>query len=529
MEVEAKYTLPDAAAYERLLALVTLGGCDLRPAATKQFSDHYADTPDRALFAAGYALRRRNTGRRWRATLKSLGAAEGALHQREEIEADIAPGALPADWPAGPARDLALRLAGGAPLVELFALRQTRARRLAYADERLVAELALDRVYWQAADDGAPELELEIELTGDGRPADLAALQAALAEFNLAPQPLSKFARGLARLAASPAPASERAAPRRPKPKAPAVRADQPMAEAGRALLRFHFEKMLAQEAGARAGADIEAVHAMRVATRRQRAALALFGGYFEPKALRPIRRALKAVAARLGAVRDLDVQLADLRAYQAEQPPAAAQALEPLAAAWEGERAAARVALLACLDSAEFRRFCERYQQFLATAGQGVPPAAPGAPLLVRDVLPARLWEHYGAVCAYAPALPAAADSPPPDTPTLHALRIAGKRLRYALEFFAAPLGPAAAEAIAAVTALQDHLGALHDADVTLARLAAASHLPLGYAAARAVAGYQRAQQARLAHWQTTARRPFAALTRRAFRQALGRLVARL
>ena len=50
---------------------------------------------------------------------------------------------------------------------------------------------------------------------------------------------------------------------------------------------------------------------------------------------------------------------------------------------------------------------------------------------------------------------------------PTLHVLRIAGKRLRYTLEFFREVLGADATALIARVTALQDHLGLLHDADV--------------------------------------------------------------
>ena len=96
MEIEAKYSLPDTATHARLLALTALGGCELRPGATKQYTDHYYDTADRAIFRAGYALRLRDGGDHWRATLKGLGAAEGALHQREEVEADISPGALPA-------------------------------------------------------------------------------------------------------------------------------------------------------------------------------------------------------------------------------------------------------------------------------------------------------------------------------------------------------------------------------------------------------------------------------------------------
>jgi CHAD domain-containing protein len=310
--------------------------------------------------------------------------------------------------------------------------------------------------------------------------------------------------------------------------KTPGVRGEQTMAEAGRLVLRFHFERMAANEAGARAGEDIEAVHDMRVATRRQRAALALFAGYFKPKAIRPFRRALKAIAGRLGAVRDLDVLLAAAREYQAGLPPANAAGLGEVLAAWEAKREAARAALLAHLDSGEYRSFKKAYGKFLSKPGAGVAGRGddPAAPVLVRDVLPARLWDHYGAVRAYSALLPGA------EVPTLHALRIAGKRLRYALEFFAEALDPAIQDNIVAVVALQDHLGALHDADVTLAQL----HVFLQAGEARpspeavlAVGGYLRVQQATLRQLQRTVGRPWKKVAGRKFRRVLGRAAAGL
>ena len=51
---------------------------------------------------------------------------------------------------------------------------------------------------------------------------------------------------------------------------------------------------------------------------------------------------------------------------------------------------------------------------------------------------------------------------------PTLHELRIAGKWLRYSMEFVREALGTDADPLIARVTALQDHLGLMNDADVT-------------------------------------------------------------
>ena len=47
-----------------------------------------------------------------------------------------------------------------------------------------------------------------------------------------------------------------------------------------------------------------------------------------------------------------------------------------------------------------------------------------------------------------------------------LHAMRIAGKRLRYNLEFFTGQLGASSATAIGLMALMQDRLGAIADAD---------------------------------------------------------------
>ena len=58
------------------------------------------------------------------------------------------------------------------------------------------------------------------------------------------------------------------------------VRADDPMAEAGRKILHYHWEQALAHEAGTIARGS-EELHDMRVATRRQRAALRIVMPHF--------------------------------------------------------------------------------------------------------------------------------------------------------------------------------------------------------------------------------------------------------
>ncbi len=238
---------------------------------------------------------------------------------------------------------------------------------------------------------------------------------------------------------------------------------DDPMCEAGRKAIYAHYLKMLANEAGTRLGEDIEALHDMRVATRRMRAAYRIFEDYFDPAAVAPFNRGLRRTGGALGQVRDLDVLLEKAAVWQAGLDEGQTTALEPLLADWRGRRAVARKELLDYLDSPTYRQFVAEFGAFLTTSGAGARKIEPGAPTpyLVCHVVPRLVLTRYEAVRAYETVLAAA-----PQT-TYHALRIDFKRLRYALEFFREVLGPETADLIKASTAMQDLLGNLQDANV--------------------------------------------------------------
>jgi len=240
---------------------------------------------------------------------------------------------------------------------------------------------------------------------------------------------------------------------------------DEPMSEAGRKLLRLHFGRMLANEAGTRAGEDIEALHDMRVATRRMRAAYGIFAEYFDSAVLDPFNKGLRRTGRSLGAVRDLDVLLEKAEAYRAALLPEAAGAgdIGPLLDDWHARRAVARRQMLEYLDGQSYRTFVADFRTFLTTPGAGALAYAAEQPVpyRVRHVVPRLILTRYEAVRAYEPVI---ADAP---LPTYHLLRIDCKRLRYALEFFRDVLGPEAPGLIKQVTALQDLLGALQDAHV--------------------------------------------------------------
>jgi CHAD domain-containing protein/adenylate cyclase class IV len=342
-------------------------------------------------------------------------------------------------------------------------------------------------------------------------------------------RPARKTGRGAAAPAVAARPSEARVETPRPRlmvGKTPGVLADDHIAEAGRKVLRFHLARMINREAGTRDGTDAEDLHAMRVATRRQRAAWRVFGGAFRAGRTKNHRSRLRDVATRLGAVRDLDVLLEAADTYRADLPVAEQRALEPLLSAWRTHRDDARVLLVRELDSDGYRRWLDDYAEFVRHEGTAVVATGPTEPHRVRDTAASRIHAAYEQVRAYEPVLRWA------DVETLHELRIAGKWLRYSLEFVREALGPDADGLIARVTALQDHLGLMHDADVSahLARDFLVEHAgSLSDVESGAIAHYLVNREREVTRLQRTVGRPWRGVAGIAFRRGLGRALAGL
>jgi CHAD domain-containing protein len=283
---------------------------------------------------------------------------------------------------------------------------------------------------------------------------------------------------------------------------------------------------MLAREAGTRTGTDAEDLHAMRVATRRMRAAWRIFGDGFDARATRKLQRRLRDIARRLGDVRDFDVLLEGLEAYRAELPPGERRALQPLVDAWAARRDEARGRLLRELDSDDYARFAEDFRAFVHTEGAAAAEVVASQPHHVRDTAPSRIWAAYEQVRAYEPVLRWA------DVEALHELRIAAKWLRYSIEFVKEPLGPDVETLVPRVTALQDHLGWLHDADVAagLTRAFLLERAGGLYSAESAAIGrYLVSREREIGRLRQTIGRPWRGVAGLAFRRQLGRAVAQL
>ncbi len=230
----------------------------------------------------------------------------------------------------------------------------------------------------------------------------------------------------------------------------------------GRTVVRERLSALFSEADGVRRGEDIEFVHRMRVASRRLRSALRIFQECFKGRKGKRWREAAKEVTSSLGQARDLDVQI---------------EFLTKMGRKWEGEEA---VGLALIVNVLRCRRAALQPDiAALMDALQGKGPLLE----LCRELEGCAEWSGQASALrpsAYAHAAVAVdelmshADSVPvyEDWRGHHALRIAGKHLRYALEAFREVYEGRLEEEIYRLKGLQDVVGELHDCDVWLQRI---------------------------------------------------------
>jgi CHAD domain-containing protein len=239
-------------------------------------------------------------------------------------------------------------------------------------------------------------------------------------------------------------------------------------AHLGRVILHY------APLAAAREGT--EPVHQMRVAVRRLRSALALFGRAVAGAEVEAAKAGLGALGRALGPARDWDVFTTGSGEAVAAAFPADAAVARLIAAAGR-RRDACYDELRRVLDSAEFRRLGITLATLAAARPwERVAPQDGDAAARRVEALGASLHEYAArALSRRLRHLTAHGDdisALPEDT--LHAIRLRAKRLRYGAEIFA-PLYPRreARRFIRRLTRLQEWLGHLNDGTVAATLMA--------------------------------------------------------
>ena len=238
-----------------------------------------------------------------------------------------------------------------------------------------------------------------------------------------------------------------------------------------RLVLLTRLEEMCQLRAAALDWSDMEGVHDMRVASRRLRSALLDFRPYLR-KQVR--QKGLRQMARSLGAVRDEDVAIAALGKLAAEGSEEAEVSEEVSVGlnhiiderSWKRERA--RKALERAITEWRVLRLKEKlgFRFVRATRISSDDGTDTGGNRFEglsfrragREIISKRLEELYElGESLYHPY----------EVEPLHDMRIAAKRLRYAMELFAQCWGESLAPFSEEVARIQDSLGDLHDCDM--------------------------------------------------------------
>jgi CHAD domain-containing protein len=207
---------------------------------------------------------------------------------------------------------------------------------------------------------------------------------------------------------------------------------------------------------------DPEYVHQLRVGTRRSGAALRMFAGSLPDKVFREARKQLRRLRRAAGEARDWDVFLESLKAHHHQHPARHRAGIDFLT----GYATAHRVAAQSHLHEAS-PDYPYAYERLLADVLAGVGEPAPG-PHMLRDLAPPMF-------SGLLETLDQAAAADLQDYANLHQVRIAGKRLRYAMEVLVDCFAPAFRhEFYPAVEEMQEILGRANDSHVAGGRLAA-------------------------------------------------------
>jgi CHAD domain-containing protein len=133
---------------------------------------------------------------------------------------------------------------------------------------------------------------------------------------------------------------------------------DHDYCAAMRQLIATRVDALVGAIPAAMAGADIEGVHDMRVASRRLRAALDVAAPCFPDDWYPPLQNLVKKITGTLGDLRDRDVIVEALTADRDAAPPEEWPGIDRLIAKIDAERAVARAEMLEFLADLEQRDF---------------------------------------------------------------------------------------------------------------------------------------------------------------------------
>lgn len=436
-EIELKLQLNPKAA-RKLCTHPLLEGI---PSHRQHLLNTYFDTPTLELHTRRVAVRFRKKGWQWLCTVKSAEPASGGLAMRSEWETPATPGTF--DFRHVDADDfrefLEQRRDRFEPVFTTDFHRQIW--QVPFGDSQI--ELAIDRGHIESRGRRTPICEIELELLA-GKVDDIFAMTRRLQDdIDLHPAIASKAERGYKLFLDEPLLPF--------KARLVAIDCNQTPVEAFRSIALGCLEQFQRNEKGLLIGGEAEFIHQARVALRRLRSAIKLFAPLLPPEFVAAYGQTWQTLAGSLGDARNWDVFLEETLPPIAEAFPDHKD-VKRLRKAAQARAKSARKSVIGLLAVSEYPRLLLEFTAAIYTLGDTLPmPLTDFArQQIASHAKKARkLATRDGELC---PA-------------ERHKMRIAFKKLRYTLEFFAPLLPQRHLKAyLAALTQLQDELGLIND-----------------------------------------------------------------
>ena len=435
----------------------------LGPARRQSLHSTYFDTSDWQLHDSNISLRTRNDGKTIIQTIKMARSTCDAV-SRDEWETlipDPTPDPSLVIDPALPEAFRTLTSIDLRPVFEVDVQRETRCLESGPARIDISSDEGVVRVGRKR--EGIHEVELELLAGGVDELFAQARRMSDLVDGRLHARTRSDVGCALTR--------TDRPWSRAPRLKlAPGMTA----AESFQLIAHNSLEHLTANDDCARLNLHVEGVHQCRIALRRLRSALKIYGPLVRRKPIEPIEEDVRWLGKILGMARDLDVLQIDLLEPAIAALGEAAQ-LAPLLANLEARKAQAYRQVREALDSARYRHFvislCALgYHDDLGKSGDG--PTSFNQPL--PDFASRALSRTHEKLLKRGQGFETLSKT------QRHEVRIALKKLRYAVDFFAAVFDEERkSKFFKKLARLQEDLGGMNDvvvAEGMLARLTGVS-----------------------------------------------------
>ena len=213
---------------------------------------------------------------------------------------------------------------------------------------------------------------------------------------------------------------------------------------------------------GALIGKDIEHIHRLRVASRRLRNAFRCFNDCVPNKKLSIWQDEIRRITRALGNARDLDIQIELVdQLYQDELDGKFKPGYRRILLRIKQRRTKAQKKVHKVLSKLQAGDVLVKIRNFL----EKLADKRKGSYLYTPSVYQRSFTAINKVLCEFLNFEEFIYT--PDNVEKLHAMRIAGKRLRYSLEIFTPIYSKSLLPHVQVMKEIQDHLGAIHDADV--------------------------------------------------------------